>query len=371
MATRLPLRSLEIEGYRAIRHLRIERLGQVNLFVGKNNVGKTSLLEAIRLYVSRNPRVVMSELIAEKGDYRPRLVSSRDRNREITQEDFESVAEEVEGFFYGSYTGSGRGSIIIGPAGLESDLLTLSLPWLQSVQPDGTTARLSSDVFVGPDSPVILIERGGEQVAIPFDLLFRRVPLARPVHRAEVVLVPAGGLSASRTAVLWDRAAAAGRGPDVEHALRSIVPDLDRVYLLGDSHAASRSIALALRGAARPVPLRSMGDGVNRVFGIALALVLAQEGVVLIDEVENGLHYSVQEEVWRAVFLLANELDVQVFATTHSWDGIRAFAAASNESAALEGTLHRLENRGQDTLRDIELTEKDLAIVARQRIEVR
>lgn len=370
MPTHLPLSSLEVEGYRAIGHVRIARLAQVNLFVGKNNVGKTSLLEAIRLYVSNNPRVVLAELIADKGDYRPRF-STRGRSQEVTAEDLEAVAEEAEGFFHGSFSGGSNASIRIGQAGLTGEVLTISLPWAESVRQSGGTARIDTELFVGPESPLIEIERDGARSSIDFDLLLRRLPLARPVNRAEVVLVPAGGMTPARLAVLWDRAAAAGKAAEVEDALRSIVPDLERVHLLGDPGSARRAIVLELRGAARPVPLRSMGDGVNRVFGIALALVQTQGGVVLIDEVENGLHYSVQEEVWRAILTLAHELDVQVFATTHSWDGIQAFAAASNESVEVDGMLHRLENRGLDKLRVVELTEEDLAIVSRQRIEVR
>src|SRR6266571_6788405 len=49
----LILNSLEVRNFRAFRDLKIERLGRVNLLVGKNNIGKTSLLEAIQLYASR------------------------------------------------------------------------------------------------------------------------------------------------------------------------------------------------------------------------------------------------------------------------------------------------------------------------------
>jgi predicted ATPase len=371
MSTRLPLSSLEVEGYRAIQHVRIEKLAQVNLFVGKNNVGKTSLLEAIRLYVSRTPRAVLADLIADKGDYRTRI-STRGPRYEVTVEELEAVAEEAEAFFHGSFSGSSNARIRIGPAGLSGDVLTISLPWAESARQSGASGRIGSELFIGPDSPLFEIDKGGDRAAIPFDLLLRRIPLARPLNRADVLFVSAGGLEPDRLAALWDRAAAAGKATEVEHALRSIVPDLDRVYLVGERGSARRrSVVLGLRGAARAVPLLSMGDGVNRVFGIALALVQTQGGVVLIDEVENGLHYSVQEEVWRAILTLAHELGVQVFATTHSWDGIQAFAAASNESVEVDGMLHRLENRGLDKLRVVELTEEDLAIVSRQRIEVR
>ena len=76
----------------------------------------------------------------------------------------------------------------------------------------------------------------------------------------------------------------------------------------------------------RPVPLRLLGDGVNRLLDIALSLVNARGGLLLIDEFENGLHHTVQFDAWKTIFLLAKELDIQVFATSHSWDAVEAFS---------------------------------------------
>ena len=74
-----------------------------------------------------------------------------------------------------------------------------------------------------------------------------------------------------------------------------------------------------------PLPLRSMGDGINRILTIILAMVNCENGYLLIDEFENGLHYSVQEKLWEIIFYLAERLNIQVFATTHSNDAIEVF----------------------------------------------
>jgi len=112
-----------------------------------------------------------------------------------------------------------------------------------------------------------------------------------------------------------------------------------------------------------------MGDGLNRIFGLTLALVRSAGGVVLVDEIENGLHYSIQEDVWRAILRLSAQLDVQLFATTHSWDTITAFARAVRD-VDVQGGMHRLE-AGQEELTAVEFSEDDLALITRQRIEVR
>ena len=62
----------------------------------------------------------------------------------------------------------------------------------------------------------------------------------------------------------------------------------------------------------------------------------------MIDEFENGLHYSVQKKVWNIIFTLAEKFNVQVFATTHSDDCIKAFGSHWNQNKDF-ATLHRID----------------------------
>jgi AAA15 family ATPase/GTPase len=85
-----------------------------------------------------------------------------------------------------------------------------------------------------------------------------------------------------------------------------------------------------------------MGDGLARIFHIALALVNAKGGVATIDEFENGLYWEVQRSLWPLIFKMAEGLDIQLFVTTHSSDCLRGFISAW-QSSPDSGTLHRLE----------------------------
>ncbi len=181
-------------------------------------------------------------------------------------------------------------------------------------------------------------------------------------------MVPAGGLGTTLTRQRWDRVALAGRSELVENAMRSLLPNLSRVLTAGESRR--RSIFVKLEDVDRAVPLQSLGDGVSRVFSIAVALVLAADGTLLVDEVENGLHHSVQHEVWESVFRIAEDLNVQVFATTHSWDAVVAFQAAANRSAA-KGMLYRLESEPDGSIYVERYTERDVAVAAEHQVEVR
>jgi AAA15 family ATPase/GTPase len=74
-----------------------------------------------------------------------------------------------------------------------------------------------------------------------------------------------------------------------------------------------------------------------------MAIVSASGGVVLIDEVENGLHYSVQQKVWRAIAHAARQANVQVFATTHSWECLVKAHEAFAEDEVYDFRWHRLQ----------------------------
>lgn len=67
----LILDSLEIRNFRGLQELRIERLGRVNLIVGKNNVGKTSVLEALRLYANPGSPEIHSDLLQSRDELDP------------------------------------------------------------------------------------------------------------------------------------------------------------------------------------------------------------------------------------------------------------------------------------------------------------
>ena len=96
------------------------------------------------------------------------------------------------------------------------------------------------------------------------------------------------------------------------------------------------------RDSPEPLSLQSFGEGILRLFEILLSLANARDGILLIDELENGLHYKIHPRVWDLIFRLSQKLNVQIFATTHSWDCIRGFETAWREHVDA-GTFIRLD----------------------------
>jgi hypothetical protein len=170
---------------------------------------------------------------------------------------------------------------------------------------------------------------------------------------------------------LWDAIALTDVEQEIVTALKVISSDILAVSMIGSDERNTRPRTAIVKSARHPSPrpLRTFGDGVNRLFGVILSLCNARNGVLLVDEIENGLHYSVQTEIWRTIFRLATDLNVQIFATSHSWDCVRAFQQAAGDSPE-HGVLVRLTARGDRIIPTL-FTEEELKIATRDQIEVR
>ena len=108
----------------------------------------------------------------------------------------------------------------------------------------------------------------------------------------------------------------------------------------------------------------------SRMLGVSIALANSQNGFLLLDEAENGIHHSIQHDFWRMVLRASLANNVQVLATTHSWDCVMGFASAVTEYEEAEGLLYRLEKQ-QSGFQVVDYSKEDLIIVAEQGIEVR
>jgi AAA15 family ATPase/GTPase len=69
-----------------------------------------------------------------------------------------------------------------------------------------------------------------------------------------------------------------------------------------------------------------MGDGMWRMLTMAMAITQAKGGVLLVDEIDTGLHYTAMADMWNLICKSAKEFQVQVFATTHSYDCVHSLA---------------------------------------------
>jgi len=367
---------LQIEQFRSLSDLRIEDLGPVNLITGMNNTGKTSVLEAIRILASNASLSTLSQIL-------------RLREEDVVEADDGFRLNEAEPAFpysnlfqgYPEFSGEIPPIRIAGNHGDFPTSLMIEPCWLSELRTDEGVRKITVTaprLFEGEDGmPGLRIKVNETERLLPLEYLRRgssrsyRRPDAVEDRRFPCLYVGPG--SGDRTAglgLLWDRIALSDLEGHIVKALKIIDDNISAVSMVGGEGArSSRTAIVRSTRIPRPVPLKSFGDGVNRLFGIILSLVNSKDGCLLIDEFENGLHHTVQADAWRMIFQLATALNVQVFATTHSMDAVEAFQTAASETPA-EGVLVRLARKGQTIVSTV-FREAELAVVTRNQIEVR
>jgi hypothetical protein len=353
------LASLAIRGFRCFRDLNIEKLGRVNLLVGRNNTGKSTILDAVGLYAQGGAAAALLPLLERRGEA-----------AEVGEQPG-SDRYGVDGLFFGRPAISAAlDPIQIGPAteggGLRIGVLRVD----DSEAAVGAVMPLVNprDPGLGRAEYGLLCEAPGQRWFYPLDDAGRLPPWgylqvgpAKPS-----ILVPPGGLDLRTAGSYWDETVLTPREDTLIGALRLVEPEIDRVTMAG---GARRRPLARLRSHPHALPLSTLGDGVTRIFHLALALANATDGVLLIDEVENGLHHRVLDGLWAFVFEAAPRFGVQVFATTHSSDCVRAFVDAASATSEV-GVLVRLQRR----LGDLEASvydEERLQFATQADIEVR
>lgn len=361
--------AFRVSNFRCFEDLRLSRLGRVNLIVGKNSVGKSTLLEALDVFGSRAKIQAMGEVAERRGEAWGTSVGEADALLSMFNSD------PVPGASIGLASQDSEFSIRLTEVQRRKDPDGF---WryqpIQEVLP--LEERMSrQDLALA----IEVLSNGTIAHGAILDAGFRlrsRLRWQEELDSTPAIgsqFVPAGGLTASALARLWDNVALSPREDEVTGLLQTVFPNIERISMRGSgSDRESRAERRAYVRASEfkePVPLLRLGDGVSRMLGIAIALVNAQGGLLLIDEFENGLHYSIQEQVWDFVFDACERMNVQAFLTTHSGDCIRAFARAAVRSTA-DGALIRLE-RKSGKIKAVQVDEEILKIAERNEVELR
>ncbi len=377
--------NLEIRQFRAFDYIKIDQLGHINLFLGKNNVGKSTLLEALWLYANiGSPDVIRA------------ILDGRDEPGEVRHGN--TAEPTVWSLFHGHpLVEKISSSIQIGRIGAPDSALTLSIIWLRKTGEMDASGGFSDGSGYGggfqPGQEYLELDQPGvsdREGAIPalaikygpmrrllrlddaYDDLCRRWNLQIRSSRdlaTPCIFVGPSGLEEAGLQSLWEKVVLTDSKTDVIEAMRIIAPETEDFALLHQQTRAS-SIRLRVKGRDGPVPIKTMGDGMNRLFGIGMALACAKNGILLLDEIENGIHWSVLPEVWKFIIKVAKRLNVQVFATTHSNDCLKAFLYGTKDDESMDGVAVRIENKHGEFSAEI-FDESRLAVIVKEAIEIR
>ncbi len=367
------LKSLNVTGFRNLSSLSMEGLTRVNLLVGENNAGKTSVLEAIEiLLLARTVPSALANGPMRRGEnVPPRLDDEQSSGAEIDLEQLFHCRDASPRSVIKLRGDTSEGALALSCTVATTDSVNDTAALLARVSL--TELDASSSAYV-----VMTAEPGAHADRIP--LVVSKSELVRRGRRSlsadarlESPILHFVGTAAPRTDALgslWDGVVLTPEENKVTEALQIIQPDIERLAWLSHSRPGAGGMFVKLQGSDRRFPLGSMGEGIKRLLVLAMSLVKSAGGYLLVDEIDTGLHYSVMVKMWKLVVETARRLNLQVFATSHSLDCIQALAGLyeSEPDVRDDISLHRIEKGAEVSIR---YSADEILSAARRQVEVR
>ena len=347
------LNSVTIDGFRGLRNLRLDEMGLINVLVGPNNSGKTSVLEALSILC--NP------------------VDPWEWIWMVRRRDFGGLDETRIQSLRWCFTQGGehadadsmfQGVCNMGCSGrFPLKKLTASYEEIEAVDTVGELEKFAKQRARGQEREIDLEPKRGAQISHTWEsdetLLRTGMSVSQPVTIQvwEHYPVPAGRPPRRRSRAptetltpysyqinpIQARSYSRHLGSPERHAVLGLVREFDD-EITGVELASFRGVRPAIYLMHRrlgPAPLSIFGDALRRAVLLAGTIYsLKGGGILLIDEIETGLHVSLLQRVFKWLAKVAGELRVQVVATTHSLEAIDAIALAIPDRASDLVTFH-------------------------------
>jgi len=343
-----------IHNFRGMRELRLEEMGQVNLLVGGNNSGKTSVLEALALFCDPfNTRTWLDA--ASMRDLRESMMglwvrglldrltwlfpqheeSKSSSTSEISLTGFGNIPRVTLSARYEKFSSLGNTHPgYIREANANTDPLYLK-------ESEGMKLYLSETKDNGLQ---------GAPIENSFEFYDDHIPL---LGHYQLPVLPAQLINsfshrqAGLASHLWSDVVKADLKQDIIQFLRLFDPDIEDIDIISLAESQEPVVTVKHRKLGR-APLNTFGDGLRHAFTLATAIPGAEHGLLLVDEVENAIHTRM---LAKSISWLVNSCiqnDVQLFVTTHSLEVIdEVIDACKDESIDLVAyRLYKEEGSG-------------------------
>ncbi len=363
------INAIEIDGYRGFERFEMNNLGLVNLLVGRNNSGKTSVLEALYLLTSKGDPSAMWQLLWKRGEQLP----------EERQQDGPEL--DICHLFHGHNLQVG--SKIVFAAKNQSPKRLIEM---EVAEPTAKDREKYSPRFplvlhirgsqVPPNTSIPISRKGG--ISPEFFDMPRRMRGRVSDFSDRAQFITTDSLDASELVKMWEKIQLTPHENIALNAMQFLDPTIERIasQSVSDRYLGVNRGGFKIKqtGREQPVPIGSLGDGMWRMLAMAIALSTTSKGseggVLLVDEIDTGLHHTAMTQMWELLYNAAKQFGVQIFATTHSSDCVHSLAKICSDSpnGPFPVTLHRIES-GKN--KSVPYSEAEIKMAAERKIEVR
>jgi AAA15 family ATPase/GTPase len=304
------LEHLTIQNFRGFDSLEIEGFSKINLFVGKNNSGKTSILEAIFLLI---------------GMSNPTLPNSINKIRGLGVNVSLGLAKQLKYLYHNLDTNS--------PPAFYSKFNDSSERWLElNVQYeqnvfDGTSIAIQeiNGVELNFSTKSYQTQKKSNKSVIIYDNDNLKINQAKDYSEKMCVsFVPSDkndtGILERLSKIITNK-----KEDAVLDALRNFDNRIE------DFRLTNEGVFFSIKGIKERIPSNILGDGIRRFLNIITSVLEKRDAFICIDEIENGLHYSAYKLLWKSLLSFSEQNDVQLFITTHNIEMIESLKSVLEE----------------------------------------
>ncbi len=347
-----------IQGFRGLRNLKIEKLGQINLFVGNNNSGKTSVLEALALFCDPFNGRKWYDAGQREGTNNASRSTIIDRIIWL----FPQTINEHNGVLSENaqivLSATGKFPIEKVSASYEafSNIVTAQKTLFDSdgttegrdVEVEGINIHISANTSVQPalfnDFDLNTLVEG--TIAIneytPFPTSSKKQGPTLPVQ----VVNPFSHRNNVLPSRLWSDVVEADLKSETIELLRFFDPAIQDVDIVSPTER--RQFVSVKHKKLGRAPLYTFGDGLRRVFTLATSIPRVKDGLLLVDELETAIHTRALEKTFDWLVNACIRNHVQLITTTHSLEALDAILEVSREKANL--VAYRLQQEHEQTM---------------------
>jgi predicted ATPase len=307
----------KINNFKCFKELTVPELGRITLIGGRNNVGKTTLLEALFVYLDRiNPRMIIRlfgwrgipEVLLQPETVWGPVFYDQDMSQEI-QISVKSDSERgVAKFTFNKQYFPPQATGVIPPE-------------QASVKTEDRTPRMEAlDIdYIDRDGRVV---QRSHLYTTPQGEPALNVDFASYRPRPAVCFPSRSHIAPIQTTDAFSQVAKMGKEEEIIDILQIIEPRLKNLKVI--TTGGIPLVQGKLDGLTNTLPVNLMGEGMEKILSLSTSIVSGGFHYILIDEIENGLHYSVMADIWKMIGKAARQYNCQIIATTHSDECLEA-----------------------------------------------
>ncbi len=288
------IKNIEIKNFKCFEDFKAEGFGRVNLIGGKNNVGKTTLLEAMYINLNSDNKIWFLNAIVK-------VIRGRD-NFFIS-----NTAENIVKFIKTAFLYN---------ATLIEEYKKNKINFIK------TNDNIINFNFIDHFTGTIIeykINENNESENLSLNALKEVFLTEENLTSENKHLLRSIGLSNSKINIYYKYIQELDKENELNEYLHIFDKDIIKLKIMNTE-------PLIQNKNKNYISLTQLGEGLKQFINIFILLYSSKDGQILLDEIDNGIHYTNLDKLWEIILTISKQQNVQVFATTHSKECIESYA---------------------------------------------